>query len=91
MLTARFSKLCERLGYKLVPIASKINGRVQRRPDILGVDYHGDFIMVVPRIILPFSNRFHCDLNGIQHPNYFGCEQMLYQKTFSGKESYGKV
>lgn len=73
------------MGYKLVPIATKVNGVLTRRPDILGVDYHGDFILVVPREMHGFPNRNHCDLGGRQHPDYFTCEKTLYLKT------YGKV
>ena len=42
----RFEKLCKRFGYKIVPIASKINWKLQKRTDIVGIDYHGDFIIV---------------------------------------------
>ena len=91
MLTTRFNKLCKRLGYKLVPISSKINYHQQRRPDIQGVSYHGDFIMTVPKIILAFPNRYHKDLLGNQHPDYFTCEKNLYVKTFSQKNDYGKA
>jgi len=81
----RFKKLCERLGYKIVPIATKVNGVLTRRPDIVGVDYHGDFVLVVPKRMYGFPNKSHRDLLNMQHPDYFTCEKTLYLKT------YGKV
>jgi hypothetical protein len=81
----RFKQLCERLGYKIVPIATKINGILSRRPDIVGVDYHGEFVMVVPKRMYGFPNKSHRDLVGMQHPDYFTCEKTLYLKT------YGKI
>ena len=79
------------MGYKIVPIASKINYHLQRRPDIQAVYYHGDYIMVIPRVMLAFPNKFHKDLIGCQLPDYFTCEKTLYLKTFSGKNDYGKA
>ena len=91
MLANRFKKLCKRLGYKLTPLSATINFRLQRRPDLQSVVYHGDYILVVPRIMLPFPNRYHRDLLGIQLPDYFTCEKILYEKTFSQKNNYGKA
>ena len=82
----RFKKLCKRFGYKIIPIASKINWKLQKRTDIVGIDYHGDFIMVVPRKMYGFPIRSHRDFNGFQHPDYFTCEATLYGKTYI----YGK-
>ena len=81
-MESRFKKLCQRLGYKIVPIATRVNGVLTRRPDIVGVDYHGEFVMVVPKRMYGFPNFTHRDLNGFQHPDYFTCEKTLYAKTF---------
>jgi len=91
MVLNRFKKLCARLGYKLTPLSANINFRTQRRPDLQSVVYHGDYIMVVPKIMLAFPNRYHRDLLGIQLPDYFSCEKTLYEKTFSRKNDYGKA
>jgi hypothetical protein len=84
-MEARFKLLCERLGYKIVPIATRVNGTLTRRPDIVGVDYHGDFVMVVPKRMYGFPNKSHRDLNNYQHPDYFTCEKTLYLKTYGEK------
>ena len=91
MLLNRFSKLAKRLGYTINPLACKINFRFQRRPDIQAVNYHGDFVMVIPKIMLASRSIRHTDLGGRIHPDYFTCEQLLYEKTFSSKNDYGKV
>ena len=78
----RFKKLAEKLGYKVVPISTRINGIIERRADVEGVEKAGDFVMVVPRRMFGFPVRSHRDLLGSQHPDYFTCEKTLYAKTF---------
>lgn len=81
-MESRFKKLCKRLGYKIVPIATKVNYRLTRRPDIVGVERHGEFVLVVPKRMYGFPIRAHRDLNGWQHPDYFTCEKTLFEKTY---------
>lgn len=76
----RFKQLAERLGCKIVPIATRVNGVLTRRPDIMGVDKHGEFIMVIPKRMYGFPNKSHTDLGGRPHPDYFECERILYAK-----------
>jgi len=83
----RFKKLAERHGYKIVPVATKVNGRLTRRPDIMGVDYRGRFIMVIPKRMYGFPLEAHKDLSGYTHPDYFSCEETLTSR----KMVYGKV
>jgi hypothetical protein len=66
----------------MVPIATKINWILQRRSDIMGVDNHGEFVMVVPKRIYGFPIRSYRDFNNWQHPDYFVCEKILYEKKF---------
>ena len=81
-MLARFRKKAEKLGCKIVPIATKVNGKLTRRPDILGVERHGEFVMVIPRRIYGFPNKDYKDLGGRPHPDYFICEKTLYQKFY---------
>jgi hypothetical protein len=78
----RFKKLAEKLGYKVVPISTRINGIIQRRADVEGVDKGGDFVMVVPRRMFGFPVRSHRDILGTQHPDYFTCEKALLRHYY---------
>ena len=78
----RFKNLAERLGCKIVPIATKVNYKLTRRPDILGVEKHGEFIMVIPKRLYAFPNASHRDLGNRPHPDYFTCEKILYKKLY---------
>lgn len=77
-MASRFKKLTERFGFRIRPISTKINGKLQRRPDILGVFYHGEFCLVIPKRMYGFPVRNHRDLLNNQHPDYFTCEMMLF-------------
>lgn len=81
-MLSRFKKKAEKLGCKIVPIATKVNGTLGRRPDILGVEHHGEFVMVIPRRMYGFPNATHVDLGGRTHPDYFECERLLYSKFY---------
>lgn len=81
----RFKKLCARFGYKVVPITSRINGMFEKRPDVVGVDNHGEFLMVVPRRMYGFPIQAHRDLLGARHPDYFECEKTLLMKYYGKK------
>lgn len=74
------------MGYKILPVASKMNGRLCRRPDIKGVYYHGEFVMTIPERMYGFRSKRHRDLNGIEQPDYFYCEALLFRQTMH----YGK-
>lgn len=76
----RFKKIAAKFGCKIVPVATRVNGSLGRRPDILGVEHHGEFVMVIPRRMYGFPNSNHKDLGGRIHPDFFRCEQLLYQK-----------
>lgn len=78
----RFKKLCDKYGYKIVPVMSRVNWNLTRRPDILAVEKHGQWVMTIPKRM--YSRRFftHNDLAGRQHPSYFECEHKLYNDRF---------
>lgn len=78
----RFKSLAERLGCKIVPVATRVNNRLTRRPDIMGVEKHGEFVMVIPKRIYGFPNASHVDLGGRKHPDFFECERILYKKLY---------
>lgn len=79
----RFKKLAEKLGYKVVPISTRINGVIQRRADVMGVEKQGDFIMVIPRRMYGFPIQAHRDIFGCQHPDYFICEKVLLKDYYA--------
>jgi hypothetical protein len=78
----RFRELAENLGYEIVPISTRINGIIERRADVEGVEKAGDFVMVVPRRMFGFPVRSHRDLLGSQHPDYFTCEKVLLRHYY---------
>ena len=79
----RFKKLAERLGYKIVPLTSRINNILTRRPDVMRLEKHGDFIMVIPRRMYGFPIASYTDLNGFRQPDYFTCEKILLKKHYA--------
>jgi hypothetical protein len=81
----RFKRLCQRFGYRVVPITSRINGMFERRPDVMGVDNHGEFVMVVPARIYGFPIMSYKDLLGATQPDYFACEKTLLMKHYGKK------
>jgi len=78
----RFKKICDRLGCKIVPIATRVNGTLTRRPEILGVEHHGESVMVIPRRMYGFPNSKYTDLGGRPHPDFFECERIIYSKFY---------
>jgi hypothetical protein len=78
----RFKKLAERLGYKIVPLTTRINNILTRRPDVMRVEKHGDFIMVIPKRMYGFPIASYRDLLGLQQPDYFTCEKVLLKKHY---------
>jgi hypothetical protein len=79
----RFKKLANRLGYKIVPITSRINGMFERRADVMGVEKHGEFVMVIPKRMYGFPIKAYRDFIGAQHPDYFECEKVLIWKHYA--------
>ena len=82
----RFKKLCDRLGYKIVPLTAFINGRLTKRADIQAVTYQGDLIMVVPKRMYGFIIDDYTDFGGNKLPDYFNCEATLIVKTMNNGE-----
>jgi hypothetical protein len=83
-MLSRFKKLCDRLGgYKIVRLTTRLNGELTCRPDILRVERHGEFVMVIPRRMYGFPIRAHRDLARLQHPDYFMCERILFSKHYA--------
>jgi len=81
-MSNRFKKICDKLGCKIVPIATRVNNKLTRRPDILGVERHGEFVMTIPRRMYGFPSQSHTDLGGRQHPDFFSCEITIYNKFY---------
>ena len=78
----RYKKLAERLGYKIVPVMTKINGHLTQRPDILRVEKYHEFIATIPKEMRHFRMGGHTDLSGNPHPGFYECEQKLYNDRF---------
>ena len=78
----RFEKIATRFGYTIHPVVCRINDKWSRREDILIVEKHGDWIMTIPKQMYANDNPGHRDLLGIQQPNYFDCEAVLYQRHY---------
>jgi hypothetical protein len=79
-LNNRFKELCDRFGYEIHPVVGIVNGKWNRRPDIMCVERRGEWEMTIPKLMYRDSNTGHRDLLGIQHPTYFDCEAKLYSK-----------
>jgi len=83
-MLSRFKKLCKRLGgYKITRLTTRLNGELTCRPDILRVERHGEFVMVIPRRMYGFPIAAHRDLANLQHPDYFMCEKILLGKHYA--------
>lgn len=54
----------------------------ERRPDVVKVDNHGEFLMVVPKRMYGFPIASYLDLLGGKHPDYFTCEKTLLMKHY---------
>ena len=78
--SARFERLIKRFGCKIVPVATRVNGILTRRPDILGVDYHGTYVMCIPKKMYGFPNRSYRDLGGRPMMDYFRAETYFLSK-----------
>lgn len=79
----RLLKVIKRLGYRVVPVATRVDGVFTRRADIQAV-YDGDsFLMTIPKIVHLLTMEGHVDLGGRQHPGYFVIKNTLYNKKFS--------
>lgn len=76
----RFEALAKKLGFTIHPVCGVINGKWQRRPDILCVERHGEHQLTIPKKMYALPNPGHRDLIGIQHPDFFECENKLYAK-----------
>lgn len=76
----RFNEFVKRFGCVISPLSTKVNGVLTRRPDIMKVERHGDFIMVIPRNMYAFPNSSHRDLGGRPMWDYFKCEQYFLIK-----------
>lgn len=78
----RFEKVANRLGYSIHPVFCRVNDKWSRREDILTVEKHGEWLMTIPKQMYVLDNPGHRDLLGLQHPSYFDCEAVLYQRHY---------
>lgn len=78
----KFKALCERYGYKIVPVMTRVNGLLTRRPDIQAVEKYHEWVATVPKLM--YANRMpgHVDLGGREHPGYYECEQKILNDRF---------
>jgi len=82
----RFKKLCDRYGYKIVPVMTRVNGMLTKRPDIVAVEKYHEWVATVPTEMPAERMHGHTDLNGIPHPSFFECEQKIYNDRFYGAQ-----
>ncbi len=80
----RFNRLAERFGYRIVPVMTRVNGHLTRRPDIEAVEKYHEWIQTIPVEMYTERTQGHVDLGGRQHPGYYECEQKLYNDRFYG-------
>ena len=80
----KFKQLCERYGYKIVPVMTQVNGLLTRRPDIQAVEKYHEWITTIPTRMYQHRMENHVDLGGRQHPDYFECEQKILTDRFYG-------
>lgn len=83
-MLSRFKKLCDRYGYRIVPVATKVNGTLTRRPDILAVEKYHEWVQTIPTDMRRKRTMLHVDLQGLQHPSFYECEQKIYNDRFYG-------
>lgn len=83
-LNKKFERLVHKFGCKVTPVSAFINGTICRRPDIMAVTRHGQFVMTIPRKMYALKNRDYRDLINIVQPDYYECENKLYFKKFKG-------
>ena len=75
----RFKALCDRMGFEIVPIATMVDSKLTRRPDIEAVLYHESFVMVIPKKMY-FNIGF--DIGGRPMRTYWEAEHRLYQYKY---------
>ena len=80
----KFDKLCARYGYSIVPVMTRVNGTLTRRPDIQAVEKYHEWIQTMPTAMYAERQPGHSDLAGRQHPSFFECEAKLYNDRFYG-------
>lgn len=78
----QFADLCKRFNFKIVPVMTRVNGEFTRRPDILGVEKNGDWVMTIPTRMYAFRMKDHVDLGWREHPGYYDCETKIYNEQF---------
>ena len=83
--STRFKALVEKHGCKVVPVATRINGVLTRRPDIEAVEFHKQFVMTIPRRMYWTRSKYHTDLGGRTLWDYFECEQYFFNKLYASK------
>lgn len=81
-LSKRFKKLCDRYGYQIVPVMTRVNGHLTQRSDILRVEKYHEFVTTIPTEMRHFPMQGHTDLAGNTHPGFFECEQKIYNDRF---------
>lgn len=81
-MLSKFKRVCDRYGYKIVPVMTKVNGTLTRRPDILAVEKYHEHIVTIPKEMRHWRLENHTDLGGRQHPDFFECEAKLYNDRF---------
>ena len=86
-MNARFQKLVEKNGCKLIKVISRVDGKLTTRPDIMAVRKHGKYLLTVPARIYALRSPMNRDLAKLPLMNYFECEfrlkQELYKKLYA--------
>lgn len=63
----KFAEVIKKYGFKIRKVAF--------RQDILSVQYMNKHLFTIPRKMYGFRTPRHCDITGIEHPDYYECEQ----------------
>lgn len=63
----RFSNFIKKFGFKIEKVAY--------RPDLLAVKYMNQYLFAIPKKMYDRKFPLHMDMTGLEHPDYYECEQ----------------
>lgn len=56
------------------PLGFRID-KVAYRPDLLAVKYMNQYLFAIPKKMYGRKHPMHMDMTGLEHPDYYECEQ----------------
>jgi hypothetical protein len=63
----KFEEYVSRFGFKIYKVAY--------RPDLLAVKYMNQYLFAIPKKMYGRKHPMHRDMTGLEHPDYYECEQ----------------